>query len=243
LKIIKLNAIDSTNNYLKQLAKSTSLLEPTVVVTQNQLSGRGQMGNSWVSRQGQSLTFSMFKLCKGLPADRQFDISMAVSIAIARVISQLNTPKVSVKWPNDIMSAKKKIGGILIENVLEGSTIKYAIIGIGLNINNEAFHHLPQAASLKMVTGNTFNVEEVFQKIITEVFKTLEDLSISNRENLKQEYLQNLFQIDKISVFETPNGKRFNGIVKGVSPIGELLVSAEDESLHKFQLKEVKLIY
>src|SRR5690606_28695432 len=61
LKIIKLNAIDSTNSYLKQLAKETFLQEETVVLTNRQLSGRGQMGNKWLSREGQSLTFSMFK--------------------------------------------------------------------------------------------------------------------------------------------------------------------------------------
>ncbi|SRX74974.1 biotin--[acetyl-CoA-carboxylase] ligase [Aequorivita antarctica] len=243
MKIIKLSAIDSTNTYLKQLAKETQLLDETVLVTENQLSGRGQMGNGWLSKKGQSLTFSIFKEFKELSAERQFLISMAVSLAILEAINRLNVPNISIKWPNDILSANTKIGGILIENVLEGSFIKYSIIGFGVNVNETDFPNLPQASSMKLETGKTFQLEEVLHRILKAVFKNLKNLSTADLSKIKQIYESELFRKGKVSVFETPDGLRFNGIIKGVSEIGELILETENGPFHKFQLKEVKLIY
>ncbi|QQX76918.1 MULTISPECIES: biotin--[acetyl-CoA-carboxylase] ligase [Aequorivita] len=243
MKIIKLNAIDSTNSYLKQLAKATCLQDETVVLTNRQISGRGQMGNVWLSREGQSLTFSMFKAFGRLQIERQFMISMAVSLAIVKALKSLNVPNISIKWPNDILSANKKIGGILIENVLEGNYVNQSIIGIGLNVNETDFLKLPQASSLKLETGKTFFLEEVFQSIVISVFQNLKDLTQKNFEDIKLKYENELFQKEKVSVFEAPDGLRFNGIIKGISEIGELLVETENQALRKFQLKEVKLIY
>ena len=243
MNIIKLNAIDSTNTYLKQLAKETLLQDETVVVTNHQLSGRGQMGNGWLSREGQSLTFSMFKVFGKLQIEQQFMISMVVSLAIVKTLKSLNVPKISIKWPNDILSANTKIGGILIENVLEGSFVKYSIIGVGINVNETAFPNLPQASSLKLETGKTFQLEEVFDTILKNGFKSLNKLSEKYFSELKKLYENNLFQKEMVSVFETPEDVRFNGIIKGVSDIGELLIETENDPLQKFQLKEVKLIY
>lgn len=225
------------------MAKETHLTDETVVVTNHQLSGRGQMGNAWVSREGQSLTFSMFKVFDEFPIECQFMVSMATSLGILEALKVLNVPSISIKWPNDILSAKSKIGGILIENVLEGSFLKYSIIGIGLNVNITDSTDLPKASSMKLETGKNFILEEVLQKILEYVFNKLKNLNYRNFSALKEEYENNLFQKESISVFETPEGSRFNGIIKGISDIGELLVETENKPLQKFELKEVKLIY
>ena len=243
MKLIKLSAIHSTNSYLKQLAKETLLEDETVVLTNRQLSGRGQMGNGWLSREGQSLTFSMFKALEGLQTERQFMISMEVSIAIAEILIGLNIPNISIKWPNDILSANHKIGGVLIENVLDALFVKYSIIGIGLNVNETDFPNLPKASSMKLETGKNFVLEEVFQKISENVFEKLKNLDKKDFSEMKQIYESKLFRNGMVSVFETPEAPRFNGIIKGVSDIGELLVETENAAQHKFQLKEVKLIY
>lgn len=243
MKLIKLSAIDSTNTYLKKLAKETHVADETVVITNHQLSGRGQMGNGWHSIEGQSLTFSMFKKFEDLPLERQFMISMATSLGIVKGLNALNVPLIAIKWPNDILSAKNKIGGILIENVLEGSFLKYTIVGIGINVNITEFLNLPKASSLKLQTGKDFILDEVLQKILESVFIKLRNLNPEDFLALKAEYENNLFQKDVISVFEPPGGLRFNGIIKGISDIGELLVETENKPLQKFQLKEVKLIY
>jgi BirA family biotin operon repressor/biotin-[acetyl-CoA-carboxylase] ligase len=141
------------------------------------------------------------------------------------------------------LSANKKIGGILIENILEGSSVKYSIIGIGLNVNEIDFQNLPQASSMKLETGTDFNLEEVLHVVLKFLFRKLENLSTQHFAEIKQQYENYLFRKEMVSVFETPESVHFNGIIKGISNIGELLVETNDTSMRKFQLKEVKLIY
>ena len=243
MHIIKLNATDSTNSYLKQLVKETSVPDGTIVISEDQQKGRGQLGNGWISRKGQSLTFSVFKRFERLLAEKQFAISMATSLAIATALKDVGVPEISVKWPNDILSGNKKIGGILIENVLEGKSIKHSVIGIGINVNETSFPDLSQASSLKLETGTTFNLEEIFQTISESVFKKLFALSGNNFLEIKRLYENELFRKGIVSVFEIPTGERFNGIIKGTADSGELLVEKENGLLQKFQLKEVKLVF
>ena len=74
-------------------------------------------------------------------------------MAIINALEKISIPELSIKWPNDILSENKKIGGILIENFFKKSKINTSIIGIGLNLNQEKFEKVPKATSLKMVTG------------------------------------------------------------------------------------------
>ncbi len=241
MKIIKLSAIPSTNSYLKQLAKESVLEDETVVLTNRQISGRGQMGNGWVSKEGKALHLVCLSIWKS--ENSNVYISMAVSLAIIEGLKCLNIPKLAIKWPNDILAANGKIGGILIENVLEGSSVKYSIIGIGLNVNEIDFPNLPTAGSLKLETGKTFQLEEVLDTILKSISKNLKNLSTKDFFEMKKNYENNLFRKEMVSVFENPAGSQFNGIIKGVSDSGELLVETENNSLQKFQLKEVRLIY
>lgn len=228
---------------MKELLRENLLSDFTVVLAEQQTSGRGQMGASWFSKQGQSLTFSVFKDFKGLAAEYHFVISMAVSTAIYDALNNLNIPNLSVKWPNDIMSAKKKIGGILIENVLKGSNVQYSIIGIGLNVNVIYFPDLPQASSMNLESGREFILDEVLLEVLNSLSKSLENLSVADFVEKKKLFEDRLFRKDVISVFEDQKGFRFNGIIKGVSDLGELLVETENEKIQNYQLKEIKLIF
>lgn len=243
MNIIKLSAIDSTNNYLKELCRVELPEDETFVVAKNQLAGRGQMGAGWVSKEGQSLTFSVFKLFKSLEVDSQFKISMAVALALNDALSEFGVPNVSVKWPNDIMSDKKKLAGILIENVLERSLIKYSVIGIGVNVNEIEFPNLPQATSMYLENGNRYNLKEVFNSIAEKLTSNLSRLESETFEELKIQYEKNLFRRNSISVFKTKEGNLFNAIIRGVSDQGELMVETEEGSIKKFQLKEIAYIF
>lgn len=243
MNLIKLNATDSTNTYLKQLVRETSVPDQTVVITNHQLNGRGQMGNGWNSEAGKSLTFSMFKRFEDLFPEQQFMISMAVSLGIAEAFKNLHIPDIAIKWPNDILSGNKKVGGILIENVLETSYIKYSVIGIGINVNESSFPDLPQASSLKLQTGINFQLEEVLEKLLQSIYAALENLGAQEFSPLKFKYESKLFKKNKICVFENKEGNLFNGIIRGISDRGELFLEPEDGPMQKFELKEVKMIY
>lgn len=243
MNIIKLNATDSTNTYLKILASETQIPDGTIVVAEEQEKGRGQRGNGWIARKGQSLTLSIYKRFGQLKVENQFVLSMAVALAIAEGLDKLGVPKIKIKWPNDIMSADKKIGGILIENILEGSNIKQSIIGIGINVNETAFPQLPQASSLRLQMGKEQDLKNVFTLLTNSLVNLLDEISDQDFMKLRLVYEGRLFQKDKISVFENTQGVRFNGIIKGISDSGEIMIETENAASEQYRLKEIKMIY
>ena len=114
MNIIKLDAIDSTNSYLKKIILEKDVSDYTIVITNFQTEGKGQLGYMWESEDSKNLLCSIYKKDLGIKVEDQFVISMLVSLSIIRTLEKLNLPKLYVKWPNDIMSDNKKICGILI---------------------------------------------------------------------------------------------------------------------------------
>ena len=155
MQIIKLNATDSTNNYLKQLLMDTALEDFCVVVTNHQTKGKGQMGAEWVSEKGKNLTFSVLKKEPSIVLPRRFLLSILVSLSIIKTLEAYSVPKLAIKWPNDILSDHHKISGILIENIIKSNKIDFSVIGIGLNVNQKLFKGLPKVTSLKSILGMT----------------------------------------------------------------------------------------
>ena len=97
MNLIKLDATDSTNLFLKDLSMVQQLPDFTVVSTYQQSKGRGQMRNSWQSEPGKNLTFSLLKFFEGLWPSEQFKINIAVSLAMFDVLDQMNIPEIKVK--------------------------------------------------------------------------------------------------------------------------------------------------
>lgn len=243
MHIIKLNAINSTNSYLKKLCAKEFIRDYTAVIAENQIQGRGQMGTTWDSESSKNLTFSVFKELSDYKLETPFYISMAVSLTILKVLKALSIPRLSVKWPNDILSADKKICGILIENVIKQNIINSSIIGIGLNVNQTVFQNLPQASSLKLVSGKTFGLNELAITILENLKYYFLMLKNENYKALKDEYESNLFRKNKPSTFKNAEGVMFSGFIKSVSESGKLQILLEDNILKEFDLKEVTLLY
>jgi BirA family biotin operon repressor/biotin-[acetyl-CoA-carboxylase] ligase len=114
MSIIKLNAIDSTNDFLKVLSRNQSVDNFTTVVAQKQTNGKGQMGAVWQSEDGKNLIMSVLVKDVLQNVDEIFHLNIAVALSVIQVLEVFNIPNLSVKWPNDIMSDQKKICGILI---------------------------------------------------------------------------------------------------------------------------------
>src|SRR5690606_4492328 len=107
------------------------LAEGTVIMAVDQYAGKGQKGTSWQSEPGKNLTFSLLLTPAFLDPKNQFSLTVAMSLAVARWLESLLRAAVTIKWPNDIYVSDRKIGGILIENILKGNIWKSAIVGIG----------------------------------------------------------------------------------------------------------------
>jgi len=243
MHILKLNAIDSTNTYLKELMLLKTLDDFTVVVTDKQLKGKGQMGAKWHSETGKNLTFSVLKKINNITVDNQFLLNICVSMAIFNCLKNIGVPNLSVKWPNDILSGTTKICGILIENILLGNQIRESAIGIGLNVNQLSFNNLTNVSSLKLLLGKTFALDELLHDIIKNLEMVFLSIENNNGSLLWRTYENVLFRKDKPSTFKNVKGEVFMGFIRRVSPHGRLVVELEDTVLKEFDLKEIQLLY
>lgn len=240
MKIIKLNAIDSTNTFLKELAHDSELENYTVVVADAQLKGRGQMGTTWLSDPGKNLLCSVFVTFSGFPVIHQVLVNYAVSLAIINTLKIYKLPNLAIKWPNDILSSNKKLCGVLVENVMQKDEIKSSIIGIGLNVNQEMFSkELSSATSIKNEIGKDVNIDILLQHLINELKQTVSYITDSSTNVLKKNYLKWLYKKNIPTMFKNSKNVLFMGKIVGVSAQGKLQVELEDETINEFAIKEV----
>lgn len=242
MQIIKLSAIDSTNDYLKQLSREKKLDNFTIVVANEQTKGRGQMGSKWVSEVGKNLTFSVLVKNVMIANEKLFDWNIVVALAVLEVLERHEIQKVSIKWPNDIMADSKKVGGILIENVLKNGESFDSVVGIGLNLNQTNFEDLPKATSLKSLTNKNYDIFETAEEIVKKIEEKYQQLDKSMTV-FWNKYHEKLFKIDKPLAFEDSKNNRFMGIIQGVTHDGKLQVMLEDDSITFFNIKEIQMLY
>ena len=182
MKLIKLDAIDSTNDFLKSLSSQDELENFTVVTAENQTKGKGQMGAKWQSESGKNLIMSA--LVKDFLFDNEqvFNLSIIVAMSVIEVLKTFDIPELSIKWPNDIMSYTKKIGGILIENTIKSDGRIVSVVGLGLNVNQTNFDELPNASSLAVISGHDFD-KEILPALIIEKIQQNIDLWKNDSED------------------------------------------------------------
>jgi len=216
----------------------SSLKDFTVLVAETQQEGRGQGGARWTTESGKNLTFSVLKHFKNLLAKDQFLVSMAVSLAIYKALKAIQIPDLSIKWPNDILSGNKKLCGILIENTLKGSQLKHSIIGIGVNINQESFDSLPNASSLALISGKTYDLETLLVDILLHIKQQLALLEESMVTALDKEYQQLLFRKDRSAIYKIKD-RQVEGIIRGVNKEGRLLFEQGSQGIESYGLKEI----
>jgi len=241
---IKLKEVDSTNNYLKNLAsKSEPLTEGTVIMADHQFAGRGQQDTIWQTEPGKNISASVFLKPVFLPIYKQFYLNMAVSIAISEALCFFLPDTVNIKWPNDIYYNGKKLGGVLIENSLSGSIIKSSVIGFGLNINQQKFQPAleEKATSVFQILHKDVRLELVLEKIFVYIEKYYLNLKSEKYNFLQKTYLERLLNFETIAKYKR-NGQVFEGIIKGVRENG-ILTMEIDGKMHDFNFKEIEYIH
>ena len=241
MNIIKLDAIDSTNSYIKMLADKTAIESYTVVVAKYQTGGRGQMGSVWVSDSGKNLLFSTLVRFDNFKIEHQFYLSMAVSLGILEAVKMDVKIPLKVKWPNDILAEKDKVAGILIENILSGSYIKQSVIGIGLNVNQKKFpKSIGNATSLRNIAGVNFDTDKLLKSIVTAIKYYIGLIEKKDFKKLKELYIASLYKYEKPTMFEDKDATVFLGKIVDISEEGKLVVEIENKTTRKFSLKEIK---
>ncbi|CAM1360497.1 BirA family transcriptional regulator, biotin operon repressor / biotin-(acetyl-CoA-carboxylase) ligase [Tenacibaculum sediminilitoris] len=240
MKIIKLDAIDSTNTFLKDMVSKMVIEDFTVAVAKTQTKGRGQINSEWIVEEGKNLTFSVFSRFVDLKVENHKYFNFCVSLSVFEALEAVKLPNLTVKWPNDILSGNKKLGGILIENTLKGSYIVSSIIGIGINVNQDSFpKNLPNASSLKKILGKEFDLDVLLDIILMKLKYYFDLLEKKEYSLLEKNYLKVLYKKNVPTMFKSSQNILFMGKIIGVSKSGNLQIELENETIQEFGLKEV----
>ena len=222
---------DSTNRWLREQGGE----ENVVVWADYQTAGRGCGTNHWESERGKNLTFSMLLHPNDVPAQKQFRISRAISLAICKALGQ-HIGDLSIKWPNDIYWRDGKIGGILIEVTLLGNKVKDCIIGIGLNINQRVFRSdAPNPVSMWQICEQETDCEQLLQEIL-QAFQ--EYMGKSN----KDEYQSMLYRRKGFHPYADKDGA-FMAEIIDVEDDGHLLLRDDNGQLRRYAFKEVTFVF
>ena len=168
-KVIVLDTVTSTMDEAFRLGME-NCPEGTVVCAEAQSKGRGRLGRAWISPKARGLYFS-FVLRPSLPLNQLAQLTLMSAVALAEAIENISDLRPSIKWPNDILLGNRKLAGILTELRAESDQVKFVIVGVGLNVNTSSHHLTPQAVSLKIAAGHSFDRTQVFQAILRSLEK------------------------------------------------------------------------
>lgn len=229
-KVVHIDETDSTNHWLKAHGEGTM-----VVVADYQTAGKGCGTNSWESERGQNLTFSML-IHPEVAARGQFWITEVVSVALCNTLERYINKKVDIKWPNDIYVGDQKICGILIENRLQGTAIKDSIIGIGLNVNQQAFQSdAPNPVSMWQLTGQETDRKALLEAFLQAFNEAWESATIAKA------YRQRLYRREGYHAYCDKDG-RFEAELRNVMPDGRLELEDKNGNVRNYAFKEVKFL-
>ena len=238
MKIIKLDAIDSTNSFLKKKMNNQEIDDFTIVYSQNQFQGRGRTTKEWISEPNKNIAFSLFKRFKKSELEHLFHLNVIASISILELLKKYNVRDASVKWPNDIMVKNKKISGILIENTIKKNNLINSVIGIGINVNQEKFPDLVCATSIINETRISVEIDSLatdLTKIISSNFKFLE----LNSNFYLDQYNNKLYNKKQTVVFKNSIGKKQVGKIVKVDLSGNLTIMNEKGKIEYFKENEI----
>lgn len=236
-KVVYLPKCHSTNSIAIQLVTLEHANEGTLVLTDEQLAGRGQRGNAWESEPGRNITMTVVLRPVFLKPMQQFHLTMVVSLAVKKTLDDFGLKEVKVKWPNDVYVGNRKIAGILIENTLRGNIIESSVVGIGLNLNQERFQ-TERATSVKIETGSEADTGEVLAALTGNMEASYLQLRAGMVEKIEAAYLDGLLGWNEDRWFKDGEGC-FEGRILGVSEQGRLKME-KNGILKEYDLKEIE---
>lgn len=230
-------SIDSTNSAIAR--DKAQLPDKSIYAAFFQTAGRGQRGNSWESRRGENITFSILFKPECIKSSDQFVISEIVTLGIVRYLATKGV-EARIKWPNDIYVGDKKLCGILIENNVSGDGLSSSVAGIGMNINQTVFDSdAPNPTSLSLLTGSQYDV----QKELVELTAAIMDLYSAVPENIGEQYLDLLYRRGEWHDYiDCSDGSSFKGRILGITETACLSLETADGRIRSFAFKEIKYV-
>lgn len=241
LPFIELQSVDSTNNYARTRIHADLARHGMAVFARDQFAGKGQRGKTWLSRKDENIALSILINPHPLPIARQFQLSACVALAVHDFFRNYAGDDTTIKWPNDLYWQDRKAGGILIESVMSGGEgeapggnrihnsaetgrWKWAIAGIGININQTSFSSdLPNPVSLRQITGKIFSPVQLARELCAELEKKHQILIRDGFDPVYDRYINRLYKKGE-SVKLKKENRVFEAVIQTVLPDGRLLI-------------------
>ncbi len=180
--LIRLAIVDSTNNYAAKLMELPHWENGTAILAEKQSEGRGQMGQSWESSNNNFYCSFLFKM-PFLSVSELGLWNQAVALAAHRTLSSFSPRTLHVKWPNDLLSNQGKVGGILVENSLQGDRISGSVVGFGFNTTA-----VPEIGHAALVADEPLNNLSVFETLSQELEQVYLSLKAQRGAQIVREY-------------------------------------------------------
>jgi BirA family biotin operon repressor/biotin-[acetyl-CoA-carboxylase] ligase len=223
----RLESVPSTNDTARGLARAGAA-HGTVVVAEEQTRGRGTKGRTWHSPRGRGLYVS-FVLRWDDPGELGPSFALlplAAGLAAGEAILESAGVSVGLKWPNDLVWERKKLGGILTESVFREKAPGFAIVGIGVNVNHEAADFPPDlkktATSLLLITGRTADRERLLGCLCRSLESWYNLLIHGGRDGVIRRYEDRMAFSPGSRVRVSTTREDITGTYRGLAPEGRL---------------------
>lgn len=225
-RVIQIHEVDSTNNYAAKLLSEGKLTHGTVILAEYQTAGKGQRGNSWLTTGVKQFTGSYFLKTDFLSVEHLCYLNMCVALSVREVLAQLVAATCEIKWPNDIFLNNQKVAGILVESNWKNGRVEGVIVGIGININ--PVFHVKHAISLKEIIGKELDPLLVHELLSTSLQGYFDILRAVDYQRIQEDFESHLWKKDqRIKMIDKTSMMEFEGIIRGVDPIGNVLIESE----------------
>jgi BirA family biotin operon repressor/biotin-[acetyl-CoA-carboxylase] ligase len=208
-----------------------------VVVADVQTKGRGRRRKKWESQKG-GLWFSIILRPKAV-SPRLPLLQFLAAVATRQALEEETGLGIKTKWPNDLVHGNSKLGGILIESKTQGDKIRFAILGIGLNINQDKTQLPLGAISLRFLSGRKHDLRLILRTILDQIRSTYNDLD--NPSKIMEDWWHNCIH-RPLRVQVTISKGTFTGISRGVDDGGSLLIETDDHTMRKVNEGSLRIL-
>jgi BirA family biotin operon repressor/biotin-[acetyl-CoA-carboxylase] ligase len=220
--------IGSTNT-AAMAAAAEGVPQGSVFLAEEQLAGRGRGANTWQSPRSTGIYCSVV-LRPTLPPSQVLALSLAAGLAVRAAIEQVDSRVTAdLKWPNDVLIGGKKVCGILTEMNAEATSVRYIVVGVGINVNQASFPKDLPATSLRMATGSEWSrvdlVAALLKSLDREYRHLLEDSDA--QESILRRFAENSSWVQGKAVRIEENGSAFEGTTEGLDARGFLQVRTD----------------
>lgn len=236
---IQLARVDSTNNYAMAQIHNGLAKHGSTWFARLQTAGKGQRGKQWQAEEGMNLLQTTVIDASAFHLSNPFVLTVIAANACYEFFSRYAGSETSIKWPNDLYWRDRKAGGMLIENIIRGTSWSWALLGIGININQTAFEGLPNPVSLKQITGKSYDSAELGMELCSHLDKHYQEYLTAGYQPALRSYNEHLFKKGETVQLKKENIS-FQCMIEGVAENGDLLV--DGCSWEHFSFGEVEWI-